>query len=111
MVSVSYVFKRKSVSIASIGSDFVLNSYVNTANSNVRVLKRVPEDSRLLLAKTLSDKINDIFYKVEKVTHWLVFLAFFLFFPKQPQRNGRKQTTAMSSILNKKNRNQYGFTA
>ena len=37
----------KSVNKATIGNDLVLNNYVNTAISNVQVLKRVPKDSRV----------------------------------------------------------------
>ena len=50
----------KSVNKATIGKDLVLDNYVNTAISNVRVLKRVTKDSRVPLAESLSDKINDI---------------------------------------------------
>ena len=70
----------KSVNKATIGNDLVLDNYVNTAISNVRVLKRVPKDSRVPLAESLSDKINDIVYNVEDVTKWLIFLTSFLFF-------------------------------
>ena len=58
----------KSVNKATIGNDLVLDNYVNTAFSNVRVLKRVPKDSRVPLAESLSDKINDIVYNVKDVT-------------------------------------------
>ena len=59
----------------------MLDNYVRTAISNVRVIKRVPKDSRVPLAESLSDKINDnIFYNVENVTNWLFFLTSFLFF-------------------------------
>ena len=70
----------KSVNKATIGNDLVLDNYVNTAISNVRVLKRVLKDSRVPLAESLSDKINDIVYNVEDVTKWLIFLTSFLFF-------------------------------
>ena len=70
----------KSVNKATIGNDLVLDNYVNTAISNVRVIKRVPKDSRVPLAESLSDKINDIVYNVEDVTKWLIFLTSFLFF-------------------------------
>ena len=60
-----------SVSKATIGNDLVLDNYVNTAISNVRVLKRVPKDSRVPLAESLSDRINDIVYNVRDVTKWL----------------------------------------
>ena len=80
----------------------MLDNYVNTAISNVRVLKRVPKDSRVSLAESLSDKINAIVYNVEDVTKWLIVLTSFLFFLEQPKRRGRKQTTSMSSLLNKK---------
>ena len=63
----------KSVNKATIGNDLVLDNYVNTAISNVRVLKRVPKDSRVPLAERLSDKINDIVYNVEDVTKWIIF--------------------------------------
>ena len=36
------------------------------------------------------------------VTKWLIFLTSFLFFLEQPKRSGRKQTTSMSSLINKK---------
>ena len=80
----------------------MLDNYVNTAISNVRVLKRVPKNSRVPLAESLSDKINDIVYNVEDVTKWLIFLTSFLFFLEQPKRSGRKQTKSMSSLINKK---------
>ena len=58
----------------------MLDNYVNTAISKVRVLKRVPKDWRVPLAESLSDKINDIVYNREDVTKWLIFLTSFLFF-------------------------------
>ena len=58
----------------------MLNNYVNTAISNVRVLKRIPKDSRVPLVENLSDKINDIVYNVEDVTKWLIFFNVFLVF-------------------------------
>ena len=70
----------KSINKATIGNDLVLDNYVNTAISNVRVLKRVQKDSRVPLAASLTDKINDIVYNVEDVTKWLIFLTSFLFF-------------------------------
>ena len=63
----------KSVIKATIGNDLILDNYVNTAISNVRVLKRVPKDLHVLLAENLSYKINDIVYNVEDVTKWLIF--------------------------------------
>ena len=69
----------KSVIIASIGDDFLLDNYVNAAISSVRVLKRLPKDSRVPLAESHSDKMIDIFSIVENFTYWLVFLtSFFL---------------------------------
>ena len=62
----------KSVNKATIGNDLVLELYVNIAISNVRVLKSVPKDSRFPLAESLLDKINDIVYKVEVATKWLI---------------------------------------
>ena len=73
-VDVKYVYK------ATIGNDLVLENYVITAILNVRVLKRVPKDSHVPLAESLSDKINDIVYNVEDFTNWLKFLTSFLFF-------------------------------
>ena len=58
----------------------MLDNYVNTAISNVRVLKRVPKDSRVPLAESLSEKINDTVYNVEDVRKWLIFLTSFFFF-------------------------------
>ena len=80
----------------------MLDNYVNTAISKVQVLKRVPKNSRVPLAESLSDKINEIIYNVEEGTKWLFFLTSFLFFLEQPKRSGRKQTTSMSSLMNKK---------
>ena len=70
----------KSVNKATIGNDLVLDNYVNTTILNVRVLKRVPKDSRVPLAESLSDKINDIVYNVEDVTKWLTFFNLVLVF-------------------------------
>ena len=42
-----------------MGNNSMLDVYVNTAISNVRVLRRVPKGSRLLLAENLSDKMKD----------------------------------------------------
>ena len=63
----------KSGNRAPIGNDLVPDNYVNTAISNVRVLKRVPKNSRVPLAESLSDKIIVIVYNVEDVTKWLIF--------------------------------------
>ena len=63
----------KSVNKATIGNDLVLDNYVNTAISIVRVLKRVSKDLRVPLAESLSDKINDIVYNVEDITKRLIF--------------------------------------
>ena len=57
----------KSVNKASIGDDLVVNNYVNTAISNVRMLKGVTKDSRFPLAENLLVKLNDNFCNVEKV--------------------------------------------
>ena len=70
---------------ATFGNDLLLDNYVNTAISNVRVLKRVTNDSRVPLAESLSDKINEIVYKVVDVTKGLNFLTSFLFFLEQPK--------------------------
>ena len=40
----------KSVNKATIGNNLVLDNYVNTAISNIRILKRVPKDSRVRIA-------------------------------------------------------------
>ena len=80
----------------------MLDNYVNTAISNVRVLKRVPKDSRNPLAESLSDKINDIVYNVEDVTNANFFKLRSCFFLEQPKKSGRKQTKSMSSLINKK---------
>ena len=63
----------------------MLDNYVKTAISNVRVLKRVPKDSRVPLAENLSDKKNCIFYNVEDVKKRRS-----CFFLEQPKRSGRK---------------------
>ena len=70
----------KSVNKATKGNDLVLDNFVNTAISNVRVLRRVLKDSRIPLEESISDKIDDIPYNVEDFTKWLIFLTSFLFF-------------------------------
>ena len=70
----------KSVNKATIGNYLVLDNYVNTAISNVRVLKGIPKDSRVPLAESLSDKLNDIVYNVEDVTKRLIFFNLVLVF-------------------------------
>ena len=76
----------------------MLDNYVNTAISNVRVLKRVPKNSRVPLAEGLWDKINDIVYNVEDVPKWLIFfnvvLVFFLSNRKEVDAN-RPQALAL----------------
>ena len=52
-----------------IGDDLVLNICVSTATSNVRVLNRVPEESRVPLPEKRSERLSDIFYNVENVTY------------------------------------------
>ena len=73
----------KSVNNASIGYELVRDNYANRAISNVRVLMRVTMDSSVPLAANLSDKIYDIFYIVENVSHCLVFPTSFLNNPKE----------------------------
>ena len=70
----------KSVNNASIGDELLLDNYVNTTISNVRKLKRVPKDSRVPLAESLSDKTNNIFYNAENNIYWLVFPTISCFF-------------------------------
>ena len=70
----------KYVNKAPFGDDLLLDSYVNTAISNVGALKRVPKYSRVPLAECLLDNLSDVFYNEENVTYWLVFLMSFLFF-------------------------------
>ena len=52
----------KSVSNVSTGDDSVLDNYVNTAIFNFRLLKRVPTDSRVPLAESHLDEMNENFY-------------------------------------------------
>ena len=65
----------------------MLDNYVNTAISIVRVLKRVSKDSRFPLTESLSDKVKDIFYNVEDVTKWLIFLNVVLVFFGATEKN------------------------
>ena len=46
--------------------------------------------------------MNDFFYNVEIVSYWPICLTLFLCFLEQSKRNGCEQTTAMSSITNKR---------
>ena len=66
-------FDVKCVIHASIGDVLVLDNYVNTDISIVRVLRRVPKDSRVPLADSRLDKMNVLFYS-EKI---LLFGWFF----------------------------------
>ena len=84
----------ESVKKATFGNDLLLDNYANTAISNVRVLKRVPNDSRVPLPESLSHKINDIVNKVEDVTKGLIFLTSFLFFLEQPKEVGANRPQA-----------------
>ena len=90
----------KSVNKATIGNDLVLDNYVNTAISNVRVLKRVPKDSRVPLAESLSDKINDIVYNVLDVIKWLIFFNVVLVFFGATEKKWT-QTDHKHEIFNK----------
>ena len=72
----------KSVEKATIGNDIVLDNYVNTAISKVRVLKKVPKDPRPPLAESMSDKINASFLNV----------LFFFGKEEEPKRSGSKKT-------------------
>ena len=101
----------KSVNKETIANDLVLDNYVNTALSDVRVLKRVPKDSRVPLAESLSVKINDIVCNVEDITKWLSFFNALLVFLEQPKRSGRKHSTSMSSLINKKIRSKLRVTS
>ena len=87
---------------ASIDNDFRLDNYVNTAISNIRVLKRLVKDLCVPSAKSLSDKMIDIFYNVEKKFYWLFYLTLIFFFTEQAKRSGHKQATALSSVITKK---------
>ena len=70
-------------------------------SQNVRVLKRVPKDSRVPLAESLSDKTNDdVVYNVEDITKWLIFLTSFLFFGAT--ENKWTQTNHMHELFDKK---------
>ena len=77
----------------------MLDNYVNTAISNFRVLKRVPKDSRVPLAQSLSDKINDISYNVEDVTKWLIFNVVLVFFGATEKK--RTQTYHKHELFDK----------
>ena len=50
----------KSVNKALIGDYLLLDNYVNTTISNVRVLKRLPKVSHVPMAESLPDKMNSI---------------------------------------------------
>ena len=54
MISVSFMRRLKSANKATKGKNLVLENYVNIAISIVRVLKRVPKDSHVSLAESLS---------------------------------------------------------
>ena len=64
--------------------------------------ERVPKVSLAPLAESVSDKKNVIFYNVEIFVYWQVFMGPLLFFLQQPKRSGREQSTAMHSMVNKK---------
>ena len=72
------------------------------------VVKRVVKDPRLPLAESLSDKLSEIFHKIEAATKCLIFNVFFLFL-EQPKGIGDKQTTSMSSLIKKIRANDCNF--
>ena len=73
MVSCPLCVDVKSVNKTTVDNYLVLDNYINTDISKVRVLKRVPKNLRDTLAESLSDKINDIVYNEEDVTKLLNF--------------------------------------
>ena len=77
----------KSSNIVLFGIDLEPDNYVYTAISIVRILKMEPEDSDASLAKSVLDTMSDVFYKVETLTPWLVFLTSLLIFLELPKRN------------------------
>ena len=84
----------KSVINSSICDELVLDNYAITAIYIIRVLKRVCKDSRVTLAESVRDKMNDTFYNLENVTSSLVFLYFSFFFLYNPRKlvvNKRQQ--------------------
>ena len=90
----SLIIDVKSANKTTLGNDLVLDNYVKTAISNVRALKRVPKDSRVLLAESLSDKINGFFYNVEDVSKWLILLTSFCFFWSNQKEVGANRPQA-----------------
>ena len=74
----------------------MLDNYVYTDISNVRVLKIVPKDSRVPLAENLSDKKNDIVYNIEDVTKWRIFLIRACFFLEQPKNKDAIRPQALA---------------
>ena len=50
-------------------------------SQTVRVLKRVPKNLLVLSAESPPDK-NDIFYNVEDIPKWLIFLIVFFTYQK-----------------------------
>ena len=80
----------KSSNTSLFGIDLEPDSYVNTAISIVRILKKEPEDSHASSAKSLLDTMSDVFYNVETVTQWLVFFDVFVVFCRTSQKKFEK---------------------
>ena len=66
----------------------------------MRVVKRVVKDPRVPLAESLSDKLSDIFHKIEAATKCLILNVFFAVF-RATKGIGDKETTSMSSLIKK----------
>ena len=83
----------KPVNNASIGEDLALENYINRAISNVRMLRKVPKETRVPLEGSILAKMNVIFYNVENFTFWQIFLMSVLFFFEQHKKKfvGKRQ--------------------
>ena len=57
------------------------------------VVKRVVKDPRVPLAESLSDKLSDLFHKIEAATKCQILTVFFLFL-EQPKELGTKRPQA-----------------
>ena len=65
-------------------------------------MKRVPKNSRILLAENLIPKIIDICGTPTNIDLWCILLSSLWCFLVKPPRGGKRQRSSLSAIFNKR---------
>ena len=71
-------------------------------NSGIVLLKRVPKNSRIPLAKNFIPKINEICETPSNIALWCILLSSLSWFLEKPPRGGKRQRSSLSAIINKR---------